>query len=125
MLNLRRVLAALAFVVAGVLLVAPAAASLTHDVDHIGAPVGVGQHHHHAAHGDVDIEDDGTPTQTDDQSTGKSTGHAHPPTAADPALFGSAIISPPLIEQYLQQDWSVRELVTLTWSPDRRPPRAA
>jgi hypothetical protein len=125
-LILRRLLAALAIVVASVMLAAPAAASLTHGVDHFAAPVSVGEHHHHATGGEVDIEDDRAPTQTNDPSTGKSTGHSHPPTgAADPALFGSAIISPPLIEQYLQQDWSVRELATLTWSPHRRPPRTA
>jgi len=123
-LILRRFLAALMFLVATVALSAPAAASIVHRVDHIPAPVSAGEHHYHAANGDVDVHEESAPDGSG--QSGNGTAHSHPQVlGAEPAMLGSAETPLPPLAAQLRQEWTVRELKTLSWSPHRRPPRTA
>lgn len=124
-LILRRFLAVLALLVTSLVLVAPSGASVAHQVDHIPNPVNAGQYHHHASDGSVDLHEEATSERSDDHS-GSVTGHAHPPVGvADPALLGSTALAHPLLGRELQDVWAVRELPTLPWNPQKRPPRTA
>lgn len=124
-LILRRFLAALAVLIASLGLVVPSAASVAHQVDHIPKPVNTAQYHHHASDGSVDVHEDGTNERSDGHS-GSVTGHAHPPVGvADPVMLGSISLAHPSLGGELQDEWAVRELPTLAWNPQKRPPRTA
>jgi hypothetical protein len=121
---LRKFLAALALLTASLVLVAPATAARAHQVGHIPSPVDAGQYHHHATDGSADVHDDGATGQTDDQPDGNTSGHSHPPVlAVDPAMLEPVALTHPMIGMHLAGEWTVRELVTLSWGPQRRPPR--
>lgn len=124
-LILRSFLAGLMFLIATLALSVPAAASVAHAVNHIPASVSAGQHHHHADNGNVDVHEESAPDGSG-QSGGKGTAHSHPPGyGAEPAMLGSTVAPLPPAARQLRQEWTVRELKTLSWSPHRRPPRTA
>lgn len=107
----------LLLLVATLALSVPAAASIAHEADH---NPGVELHFH-----DGNVTDDGSTDHRDQRSDSQGVGHGHPPfSATDPALLASATLPLLLFCEQLPQDWSVRELQTLTWSPHKRPPRA-
>lgn len=122
---LRKFLPALMLLIASIALSVPAAASMTHAVGHIPTPVSAGEHHHHADNGNVDVHDESAPDGSG-QSGGKGAAHSHAPgLGAEPAMLGSTVAPLSLLAAQVRQEWTVRELKTLSWSPHRRPPRTA
>lgn len=99
-------------------------ADFPHMAAHTAFPVDAGQFHHHAMEGQVlDVHDqDGS-----DQKSGKEeVGHSHPPTQlADPVFLPETdlVLAPKRAD--VRQEWVLRSLLTLSWSPDRRPPKLA
>jgi len=125
--NSRGFLVVLLLLIATIALGAPAAASIAHGVDHVAAPVSAGEHHHHAAKGSVDVHPESVPDgEGSDRSDTGALAHSHPPVpGAEPAMLGSLERPLPRRAAMVPQEWAVRALKTLSWSPQRRPPRAA
>lgn len=114
---LRKFTTLLLLLVATLALSVPAAASIAHESDHeVGAEV----HFHFAGE-----DQDGSADQDTDRSNDQGVDHGHPPfSATDPGLLNSSSLGPMLLSAPLPQDWSVRELKTLSWIPQKRPPKA-
>ena len=122
-LILRKFLAALAILTACTVLTTPAAAARSHHIEHIPSPIAVGQHHDHAGDVGVDMDEDDPASEQSKDKT--APGHAHPPiSAADLAMPGAGVLTQ-ASRIVPRQQWILRELSTLNWSPARRPPRTA
>jgi hypothetical protein len=125
-LILRRILAVVLLMAASLTLGVPATASIAHEADHVASPVSAGEYHHHDSDGTVDLQQDSAADEDGDASGNPVRGHSHPPaSAADPAMLASIALALPSIRTRVPQDQTVRQLHTLSWSPHRRPPRAA
>lgn len=125
----RNFLGMVALLCCAITLSAPSSARSLHMVDHVSAPVAVGEFH---SHDDTDHHDDGNdvdqdaPKAPNDGDQGKS-GHSHMPTSVSDL---SHLAEPQLVTRHSISDGShaAADLPSLTnrgWSPPVRPPRTA
>lgn len=129
MILARKLFGLLALICCAVSLGAPSSARSLHLVDHISAPVAVGDFHSHDGtdgHGDAKAVDHEAPTAPNDDGPKKS-GHSHMPSSvSDLSQLPVSQLGP----RHLVSDAShamadLPSLTTRAWSPPVRPPRSA